>query len=170
VRRAPELPAVNDLDKLGIDASGPLVRVVLDHPSSRSSESDERIWNKIEAYLTENKIMYAWLDPASAPEGGMIVWLPEVNVHGDYPEKNEELMKISNLGAFLFEKLKLHKGCLHFTFTEIGISGDGKCHETWEAIDEVCFEELTGQTLPPEAKPRNLEESINGFREQAKEK
>ena len=153
------MPAVNDLDRLGIDATGPLERVILNHPSSKSIRSEEKIWDRIETYLTENNIMYAWLDPASAPYEGMILWLPSVNVQGAYSKKNEELRLISDLANFLFDTLKLNPSCLHFNFKEIGFSGDGRGHVSFQAVDEIIYEELTGRPLPDEAKGKRIDMS-----------
>lgn len=151
------MPAVNDLDRLGIEVTGPLERVILNHPSSKSIRSEDEIWDRIEVYLTDNNIMYAWLNPAIAPMDGMILWLPTVNVGGAYPEKNEELRKISDLASFLFDTLKLNKNCLHFNFRHYGFSGDGQEHMAFEAVDEVIFEELTGLPLPEEAKGKKID-------------
>lgn len=153
------MPAVNDLNRLKYDTTGPLTRVILDHPSSKSLKLEEEdIWRKIEEYLSKNNILYAWIDPASAPYSGIIMWLPSPTVESTYPEKNDELALLSNLAAFLFDTLKLDRSCLHFIYEEIAITGDLKGHEAFEAVEEVVFEELTGQPLPQVAKALKLKD------------
>lgn len=140
----------------------PNQRVDLIHPSSplkSTFEDEEKFLEKIESFLKEKNYYYALRDPEN-PSEGFTIWLPEVNIQSDYPGKNEELAKISELGHFLLDTLKLKQNCLHFIFSEIAINGDGNLEEIWVAVDETVFEELTGKQLPKRYKSPSLTEFL----------
>ena len=132
------------------------MRVLLEHleyKSGRQPRFEETIWDKIEAYLVENKIKYCWREPDDV-WSGMTVWLPLI--HNNDPEKNDNIRKVSDLGKFLFEKLKLGKKCLHFVFEEIAVNGEGKIEGILEELDKVVYEELTGEKLPAKADVKKI--------------
>jgi hypothetical protein len=130
------------------------MRVVLNHPFSKVPKfrkNDKLLWERIEDFLKEGKYRYALADPEDV-YNGIMMWLPDVGPRDHkYPTRDEEIKSISDLGKFLFEELKLNKTCLHFVFTEICVNGEGKREERWQAIEEVVFEELTGEILPKDA-------------------
>jgi hypothetical protein len=128
--------------------SGPLYQIRLDHPESSLGIDEDELWTKIVEFLKKGKYCYAFGDPSNegGPPGweGIIIWLPQPVIQSTYPEKDKEIAKISDLGAFLFDDLKLMRSCLHFTLVELFLNGDGEFEETDHTVDDFVFKELTG--------------------------
>ena len=105
-----------------------MLRVIINHPHSEIQKlnKDFGLMDRIQKFLTINKYVYAQMDPEFGANCGLIVWLQDVApVSHKYPKKDEDIRKISDLGKFLFEDLKLTKKCLHFIFSELCINGEG---------------------------------------------
>ena len=88
---------------------------------------------------------------------GILISIEDIG-KSDFPERTEELGKISDLGYFLFDKLQVKKTCLHFIIGRRMLNGDGKMEGSFNALDPVIFTELTGITAPEEFKSKTFEE------------
>jgi hypothetical protein len=132
--------------------SGPLCQIRLDHPESSLGIDEDELWTKIEEFLKKGKYCYVFGDPSNeggpASWEGIIIWLPQPEIQSTYPEKDKEIAKISDLGVFLFDDLKLKRNCLHFTLVELFLNGDGEFEETDHTVNDLVFKELTGIDPP----------------------
>jgi len=133
------------------------MKMILNHLSSSlpDLEDEEEIGKKIEDYLTRSGFHYAVNCPDTYLEG-ITVWFDYTAEVGSW--KDKQIRKLSDLALFLFETLRLGKNCLHFVFREYIINGEGKFEVSWNAIDEIVFQEITSLPLPPELKAKTLSE------------
>lgn len=133
---------------------GVLMKLILEHLSSRACQDKEKLGAKIEEYLKKNGFRYIVNDPYSYI-GGITVFLEGLG-ESESLDETEQIGKLSDLASFLFETLQLDKTSLHFVFKEYKI--DGTCRVTVASygLDKTIFQELTGEILPPKLKRKTL--------------
>ena len=130
------------------------MKFVLNHLASPLMDEDE-LAERIEKYLKKNGFHYAMNDPDLSFMNGIIVWVPDIG-DSDYPSKNEEITKLSDLSTFLLDTLQLDRKCLHFSFKEHIINGEGVFEVRVDYLNKTAFEELTGEVLPSEIREKTF--------------